>query len=169
MIHGYGVPMWLLTGRGVELDTIIFLHIATAAVLLGGMLAFLVLVTRARNAVDAATATTTATAAVALYRSLVLPAGTAVGILGILLLLRYDAKGILDAGKQIWAHISGVLWLVVMGLGVLIRRQVQAAAASGASVRERLASPGVVGLIMLNVALVIGITILMVYQPFVRS
>lgn len=157
-----------------ETTLILFLHILAAMALVGGSLAWLLLFERARGAAGDAEARTTIGGAQAVYRSVLVPGGVLVGILGLILMWRYDAKGIFDAGKQTWIHISILLWVVGMGVsgfaGRRIREAVDGTGAGGsASLQERLSRGAIPILVWINALVALVILYFMVFQPFVSS
>ena len=156
-----------------ELKTILFLHILFAMLLVGGGVAFVVLYFRARGAESMADLRATLANARVLERRLIVPAAGLVGLLGLLLGWRYDAKGILEFGDATWMHISVVLWIAVNVAGVFLGRGVERAVelnetqGSGdlAAAKARLRSPAVTSLLWANVLLWLVILYLMVFQP----
>jgi len=154
-----------------ELKTILFLHIATAMAMVGGILGFLLLYLRARGASSDAAARDTVGNAFVLNRWLVIVGGGLAGIIGFVLEARYDAKGIFDAGKQNWAHIASVLWLVALGVAGIVQRMTRRAVAEGGTSDARSAlSNGTVNiLVWLNVLVALVIVYLMVFKPFISD
>ena len=116
-----------------ELKTILFLHILSAMVMVGGIVGFLLLFLRARGAADAAVVRATTGSAALINRALVIPGAALAGILGMLLMLRYDQEGIFDAGKQGWIHGSILLWLVALGIAGFAGRITRRATSEGDS------------------------------------
>jgi uncharacterized membrane protein len=158
-----------------ELNTILFLHILFALLLVGGGFAFLVLLRRAQRAQSLAAARATLVGARTIESALIVPSAVLVGLVGIALVLRYDAKGIFDAGKAVWMHIGSTLWLIMLVVGFFSGRALRRALAlaeqgEGEGALERvkasIRSPGVSGLTYLNLALALVILYLMVFQPF---
>jgi uncharacterized membrane protein len=152
-----------------ELSLIKFLHIVAGMLMVGGIVAFLLLILRARGASDQSYARATTGGAVLLNRALVIPGGGLAGILGFLLMLRYDQEGIFDAGRQGWIHISILLWIVALGIAGVLSMMTRRAVASGSdsAVREALSNGAVTVLIWVNVAVAVAIVYFMVFQPFV--
>jgi uncharacterized membrane protein len=158
-----------------ELKAILFLHILAAMLMVGGIVGFVILLQRARGAADAAGARSTASGAALLNRALVIPGGALAGILGMLLMLRYDQEGIFDAGKQGWIHGSILLWLVALGIagfaGRFTRQAVSADGNTGNSVtvRDALSKGPLAILAWANVVVALAILYFMVFKPFVSN
>lgn len=157
-----------------ELKTILFLHILAAMAMVGGIFGFLLLYLRARTADDAADLRSTLLNARLLQRRLVLPGAGLAGLIGLLLMWRYDARGVFDAGRQGWIHISILLWIVTNVLAVVAGRYTRraeelASAGDGrelAAARAQLNAGPVAGLILLNSLIALVLVYLMVFQPF---
>jgi uncharacterized membrane protein len=158
-----------------ELKAILFLHILSAMVMVGGIIGFVVLLMRARGAADAANVRATAGSAALLNRALVIPGAALAGILGMLLMLRYDQEGIFDAGKQGWIHGSILLWLISLGIAGFVSRFTRRAvsdaggAGDGGGVRAALSRGPLAILAWANVLVALVILYFMVFQPFVTS
>ena len=156
-----------------ELRTILFLHVLLALLLVGGAFAFVILYLRARGAESLAELRTTLGNARLIERRMIVPAAVLVGLVGFLLAGRYDAKGIFDAAEATWMHIASTLWIILLVAGFFLGRGVDRALAQAehggegdlATVKARLGSPAVAGLMWLNVALGLVILYLMVFQP----
>jgi hypothetical protein len=158
-----------------ELKTILFLHILFALLLVGGGFAFLVLLRQAQRAQSLAAARATLVGAHTVESALIVPSAVLVGLVGFLLVGRYDAKGVFEAGKAVWMHIGATLWLVLLVAGFFLGRGVRRtlALAEGSEgdgalerVKASIRSPGVSGLTYLNVVLGLVILYLMIFQPF---
>jgi uncharacterized membrane protein len=147
-----------------ELKLILFLHILTAAVMAGALLGFALLVLRAR---DGAAGRATLDDARLLLRALVLPAAGLTGLIGLLLALRYDSKGVFQFSDQTWAHTSILLWLILTAatgyLGMLLRRSMAGSTATDGSATTR--STLFTVLLWGSVLLTLVILYLMVFQP----
>ena len=158
-----------------ELKAILFLHILAAIVMAAGILGVLLLYLRARGADDPAELRATVGNARALLQRLFLPGAGLAGVLGFLLMLRYDAKGIFDAGKQGWIHTAIVLWLIASVAGGILGRLLQRAvepADSGArgdlsGLKASLNSGTLLGTVVATGLLTLVILYLMVFQPFI--
>jgi len=154
-----------------ELKAILFLHILAAMALVGGLLGVLILFQRARGAADDSRARDAANDAIALNRWLVTAGGGLAGIIGFLLMIRYDQEGIFDLGKQVWLHTAILLWLVVMGLsgffGARARRAMSAG--DGTALRTALSDSLLTILVWANAVVAVVIVYLMVFQPFVSD
>jgi hypothetical protein len=159
-----------------EIKAILFLHILAAMWLAAGILSYLVLYLRARRADDIGTIRATLGSARAVERWLSQPGAGLVGILGLLLLFRFNSVPGVDIGGWVWAHISAVLWLVILIVGAVIGRYTRRAlalATDGSSnldtVRAALSAGPYVSLIVLIALVTLFVTYLMVFQPFVSS
>jgi uncharacterized membrane protein len=158
-----------------ELKAILFLHILSAMVMVGGIVGFVLLFQRARGASDAESARSTVGGAALLNRALVIPGGALAGIFGMFLMLRYDQEGIFDAGKQGWIHGSILLWLVALGIAGFVSRITRRAVSSGGeggggiTVREALAGGPLAILAWANVVVALVILYFMVFKPFVSN
>jgi len=159
-----------------EIKAILFLHILAAMWLVAGILGFLVLYLRARRADDMAVVRATLGSARAVERWLAQPGAGLVGILGLVLLFRYNSVPGADVGAWVWAHISTVLWLVIIVAGTIAGRYTRRALALAtdgssnlAAVRAALSAGPYVGLIVLIAVITLFVTYLMVFQPFVSS
>lgn len=154
-----------------ELKTILFLHIATAMAMVGGIFGFLLLYLRARRASSDADARDTVGNAIALNRWLVIVGGGLAGVIGFVLMARYDAKGIFEAGKQVWIHIAVLLWLVVLGIAGVVQRMTRRALADGSTsdARGALSNSTTNILVWLNALVALVILYFMVFKPFIRD
>lgn len=158
-----------------ELKAILFLHILSAMVMVGGVIGFVLLFLRARGAADAGTMRIAVGGAALINRALVIPGAALAGILGMLLMLRYDQEGIFDAGKQGWIHGSILLWLISLGIAGFVSRITRRAVSDGnnagsdGSVRAVLAGGPLAILAWANVLVAVVILYFMVFQPFVTS
>ena len=155
-----------------ELNLILYLHILFAMLLVGGIVAHWLVYMRGRKAEDGAVlrATVRDLRAIERLRSRG-PAGI-VGLRGLLLAWRYDAKGILNFGEETWLHVSTVLWLVANAVAGLesrsLRRAVEAGGSGGnntGAIRGALNSSRYLTLAAINAVVVLVILYLMVFQP----
>ena len=150
-----------------ELKLILFLHVLAAALMAGGILAFALLVGRARGTGSAAEQSATLSNAHLLQRSLIQPAAGLTGIIGLLLALRYDAKGLFQFSAQGWIHISILLWFVLMGItgyqAAALRRSLSGG--STGEVTAALSSGRFTALLWGSVLLTVVVIFLMVFQP----
>jgi uncharacterized membrane protein len=158
-----------------ELKTILFLHILSAMVMVGGIVGFVLLFQRARGAADSAGVRSTIGSASLINRVLVMPGGALAGIFGFLLMLRYDQKDIFDAGKQGWIHFSILLWLVALGIAGFASRLTRRAVAdgsdssNGATLRAALSKGPLAILAWANVVVAVVILYFMVFKPFISD
>lgn len=158
-----------------ELKTILFLHILSAMVMVGGIVGFVLLFQRARGAADPAGARSTIGSASLINRILVIPAGALAGIFGLFLMLRFDQEGIFEAGKQGWIHVSILLWLVALGIAGFASRLTRRAVAAGGdssngpALKDALTKGPLAILAWANVAVAVAILYFMVFKPFIRS
>jgi uncharacterized membrane protein len=158
-----------------ELKTILFLHILSAMVMVGGIVGFVLLFQRARGAADPAGARSTIGSASLINRVLVMPAGALAGIFGLFLMLRYDQEGIFDAGKQAWIHVSILLWLVALGIAGFVGRFTRRAVSAGGdtsnavAVRVALTKGPLAILTWTNVVVAVAILYFMVFKPFISD
>lgn len=158
-----------------ELKAILFLHILSAMVMVGGIAGFVLLFQRARGAADAAGARSTVGGAALINRALVIPGGALAGIFGMVLMLRYDQEGIFDAGKQGWIHASILLWIVALGIAGFASRITRRAVSTGGdssntvAVRDALTKGPLAILAWANVVVAVAILYFMVFKPFISD
>jgi hypothetical protein len=157
----------------LETTLILFLHILAAMATMGGALGVLVLYARARGAADVAELRASLGALATFNRAVLQPAAGLVGVVGLLLALRYDQRGIFAFSRQGWLMIAIALWValqVVAGMGVAAAvRAGESAEADGlVTAKARLGSGATAALLWLALALIMAIVYLMVFQPFVR-
>jgi uncharacterized membrane protein len=159
-----------------EIKAILFLHILAAMWLVAGILGYLVLYVRARRVNDATEARATLSSARAVERWLAQPGAGLVGILGLILLFRYSSVPGVDVGTWVWAHVSGVLWIVILIIGAILGRFTRRAlilATDGSSnlaaVHAALSAGPFVALLVLMAAITMFTLYLMVFQPFVTA
>ncbi len=156
-----------------ELNTILFLHILAAMLLVGGIAAHYVLHLRARGSNDLADLRGTMRDMRALEQRIIMPAGGFVGLLGLILAWRYDAKGVLSFADERWIHVAIGLWIVLNIIGGLEGRLLAQGYALGedgmsadpAAIRARLNSGAYLALTTLNALIVLVILYLMVFKP----
>jgi hypothetical protein len=103
-----------------------------------------------------------------------LPAGLT-GVIGFLLVLRYDMRGIFAFSRQGWLFMAIVLWVILQGVaGQAVRAAHRAIGpldgeGGPAAARAHLGSAGVAGPVWLTLILTVAIVYFMMFQPFVRS
>jgi hypothetical protein len=149
-----------------ELKMILYLHILTAMAMVGGSFAVLMLYLRARGASDDGRARAAVGDALSVNRWLVNAGGGLAGLIGILLLIRFDAKGLLDAGEATWAHTSILLWLIAGGVAGFLGARLGRAMADGSTLRAALSGGLISALVWLNALVGLVILYLMVFKPF---
>lgn len=159
----------------VETTAILFLHILAAMVTMAGSIGVLVLYYQATAAPDLAAFRSTLRTMSVFSRSVLQPGAGLAGVIGFLVALRYDARGIFSFERQGWLLIAIVLWLVLQVVaGLAVSRSVRADGSSGdqtfgiAEARMRLRAGGALPLVWLTLLLTVAIVFLMVFQPFVR-
>ena len=156
-----------------ELNTILFLHILAAMLLVGGIAAHYVLHLRVRGSNDRADLRGTMRDMRAIEQRIIIPAGGLVGLLGLILAWRYDAKGVLSFADERGIHVAIGLWIVVNVIGGLEGRLLakgyalgeDGVSADSAAIRARLNSNFYLALATLNALLVLVILYLMVFKP----
>jgi uncharacterized membrane protein len=162
--------------RGVlvttELNVILFVHVLFAMALVGGIAAHALLYLRFRRSNDPITLQTTLTNLRGIENALVIGNSVLVGVIGLLLAWRYDAKGILSFGDSTWLHISIALWIVANVIGFFETRSLKGALDTGtagesnvAGMRAALNSPVYPVLAAVNIVMVLALVYLMVFQP----
>jgi uncharacterized membrane protein len=157
----------------LETTLILFLHILAAMATMGGALGVLVLWVRARGATNMGELRASLGALATFNRAVLQPAAGLVGVIGLLLALRYDQRSIFAFSRQGWLIASIVLWIVLqvvagMGVASAVRADEGVEADGLATAKARLGSGTTAALIWLTLAIVVAIVYLMVFQPFVR-
>lgn len=164
--------MVLASTAFLETTLILFLHILGAMATMGGVLGLILLYGRARAAADLAELRFAISVLSTFNRAVLQPAAGLTGIIGLVLALRFDGKGIFEFSKQGWMFIAIALWVVLMGV---TGRAASAAVAAGQpadreeleTVKERLTASPAAALIWVALLLVVVIVYLMVFQPLV--
>lgn len=158
----------------LETTLILFLHILAAMLTMAGAVGLLVLYLQARRSVDDAELRSTLRLLSVFGRSVFQPGAGMAGVLGLILVFRYDARGIFAFEKQGWMFLAVVLWLVLQGVaGAVINRSGRTAPAAdgsigdAAAVRARLAAPATATAVWLTLIVTVVIVYLMVFQPLV--
>lgn len=149
-----------------ELKIILYLHILAAMAMVGGILAVLILYLRARGAADDEHARAATGDVLSVNRWLASAGGGLAGLIGILLLVRYDAKGILDAGEATWAHTAIPLWLVSGAIAGVFGARLGRATADGPTLRAALSGRLISALAWANALVALVLLYLMVFKPF---
>jgi uncharacterized membrane protein len=159
----------------VETTLILFLHVLGAMATMGGVLGVLVLYLRARGASDAEDLRVTLRIMDVFNQRVLMPAAGLTGVIGFLLVLRYDMRGIFEFSRQGWLFVAVVLWVILQGVaGQAVRAAHKALGPLDgegglAAARAQLGSAGVAGPVWLTLILTVAIVYFMMFQPFVRS
>ncbi len=155
-----------------ELNLILYLHIIAAMALVGGVVAHYAVHLRVKNSTDVTDLRSSMAGLRLLEKRLIIPAGGIVGLLGIILAWRYDAKGILSFADERWLHYSIVLWIVANVIGVLEGRTLEKAYQLGdagepdtGAIRARLNSGRYLALATVNLVVLLILLYLMIFQP----
>ena len=156
-----------------ELNTILFLHILMAMLLVGGIAAHYVLHLRLRTSSDHAELRSTMRDMRVIESRIIAPAAGFVGLFGLLLAWRYDAKGIISFADARWIHYAIALWIVVNIVSGIVGRALvkgytpgeEGESAGSAALRARLNAGSYLALASLNPLLVLVILYLMVFKP----
>lgn len=159
----------------LETTLILFLHLLAAMATMGGAIGLLALHARAGAARSVAELRTLDRLLTTFGQRVLQPAAGITGIIGLLLALRFQGRGLFEIDRQGWLMIALVLWIVLQVVTGLTLRAMRTAI--GAPVSEddlmvavaRLRSNSLVALLWLTLILIVGIVYLMVFRPFARA